>query len=175
MSYVRIIPLGGVREFGLNSMVVETSRGSILIDAGLMFPRYTLLGIDQIVPDFRYVVDNQEAFQGIVLTHGHEDHIGALPYLLKDAPIPVYGHPFTLELVKRKLKEFEMNGSIDLIQRPHTLTPLVPGPIQLYTKFVGLSRKRANFGSEITIFAGVQDSHGLPAPTTFGVRLKRCT
>ena len=69
MSYVRIIPLGGVREFGLNSMVVETSRGSILIDAGLMFPRYTLLGIDQIVPDFRYVVDNQEAFQGIVLTH----------------------------------------------------------------------------------------------------------
>jgi ribonuclease J len=115
LSYVRIIPLGGVREFGLNSMVVETSRGSILIDAGLMFPRYTLLGIDQIVPDFRYVVDNQEAFQGIVLTHGHEDHIGALPYLLKDAPIPVYGHPFTLELVKRKLKEFEMNGSIDLI------------------------------------------------------------
>lgn len=114
MSYVRIIPLGGVREFGLNSTVIETSRGSILVDAGLMFPRYTLSGIDQIVPDFRYVIDNQESFQGIVLTHGHEDHIGALPYLLKDAPIPVYGHPFTLELVKRKLREFEMEERIDL-------------------------------------------------------------
>lgn len=116
MSYVRIIPLGGVREFGLNSTVIETSRGSIVIDAGLMFPRYTLTGIDQIVPDFRYIIDNQEAFQGIVLTHGHEDHIGALPYLLKDAPIPVYAHPFTLELVKRKLREFELDGRIDLLE-----------------------------------------------------------
>jgi ribonuclease J len=124
LSYVRIIPLGGVREFGLNSTVIETSRGSLLIDAGLMFPRYNITGIDQIIPDFRHVVDNQETFQGILLTHGHEDHIGALPYLLRDAPIPIYGHEFTLELVKRKLREFEMDGSIDMmpVQQGETFT-----------------------------------------------------
>ena len=116
MSYVKIIPLGGVREFGLNSLIVETSKGSILIDAGIMFPRYAPVGIDQIIPDFSYVKENQENFQGIVLTHGHEDHIGALPFLLKDAPIPVYGHPFTIELVKNKLSEYEINGNVSLNQ-----------------------------------------------------------
>ena len=115
MSYVKIIPLGGVREFGLNSMAIETRSGSIVVDAGIMFPKYNPTGIDQIIPDFSYIVENQEAFEGIVLTHGHEDHIGALPYLLKDAPIPVYSHPFTLELVKRKLREYDMNGNIDLV------------------------------------------------------------
>lgn len=115
MSYVKIIPLGGVREFGLNSMVIETSSGSIVVDAGLMFPKSNPPGIDQIIPDFTYVKENQEAFQGILLTHGHEDHIGALPYLLKDAPIPVYSHPFTLELVKKKLREYDMDNNIRLI------------------------------------------------------------
>ncbi len=115
MSYVKVIPLGGIREFGLNSMVIETSIGSIVVDAGLMFPKINPTGIDQIIPDFTYVKDNQEAFQGIILTHGHEDHIGALPYLLKDAPIPVYSHPFTLELVKKKLREYDMDGNIELI------------------------------------------------------------
>ena len=79
MNTVKVIPLGGVREFGLNSMVIETGSGSILVDAGVMFPKYNITGIDQIIPDFSYVVENQEAFQGILLTHGHEDHIGALP------------------------------------------------------------------------------------------------
>jgi ribonuclease J len=141
MSFVRIIPLGGVREFGLNATVIETSHGSIIIDAGLMFPRYTLTGIDQIVPDFRYVIDNQEAFQGIVLTHGHEDHIGALPYLLKDAPIPVYAHPFTLELVKRKLREFELDGRVDLQELDHgqgiTLAGMHIDPIPVVHSTVG--------------------------------------
>jgi ribonuclease J len=115
MSYVRVIPLGGVREFGLNSSVIETSSGSVLVDAGLMFPKFNPTGIDQIIPDFTYVKENQESFEGILLTHAHEDHIGALPYLLKDAPIPVYGHPFTLELVKKKLKEFEGQRQVELI------------------------------------------------------------
>ena len=115
MSRVKVIPLGGVREFGLNSMAIETGAGSILVDAGVMFPKFNPSGIDQIIPDFTYVVENQEVFQGILLTHGHEDHIGALPYLLKDAPIPVYSHPFTLELVKRKLREFDMDGHLKLI------------------------------------------------------------
>ncbi|HOS96840.1 MAG TPA: ribonuclease J [Deltaproteobacteria bacterium] len=120
MNSVKVIPLGGVREFGLNSMVIETGAGSIVVDTGLMFPKFNPTGIDQIIPDFGYVVENQEAFQGIVLTHGHEDHIGALPYLLKEAPIPVYSHPFTLELVKRKLREFDMNGHLRLV-------PVLPG------------------------------------------------
>jgi ribonuclease J len=120
LSYVRVIPLGGVREFGLNSTVIETSNGSILVDAGLMFPKFNPTGIDQIIPDFTYVKENQESFEGIVLTHGHEDHIGALPYLLKDAPIPVYSHPFTLEMVKKKLREFEVPGPVELI-------PVLPG------------------------------------------------
>ena len=115
MSTVKVIPLGGVREFGLNSMVIETGSGSILVDTGIMFPKYNPTGIDQIIPDFSYVVENQEAFQGIILTHGHEDHIGALPYLLKAAPIPVYSHPFTLELAKRKLREYDMDGHLRLI------------------------------------------------------------
>jgi len=120
VSYVKVIPLGGIREFGLNSMVIETSSGSIVVDAGLMFPKSNPTGIDQIIPDFTYVKENQEAFEGIVLTHGHEDHIGALPYLLKDAPIPVYSHPFTLEMVKRKLREYDMDGNISLV-------PVEPG------------------------------------------------
>ena len=115
MSMVKVIPLGGVREFGLNSMVIETALGSIVVDTGVMFPKFYPTGIDQIIPDFSYVVENQEAFQGILLTHGHEDHIGALPYLLMEAPIPVYSHPFTLELVKRKLKEYDLDGRIKLI------------------------------------------------------------
>ena len=115
MSFVRVIPLGGVREFGLNSTVIETGSGSILVDAGLMFPKFNPTGIDQIIPDFSYVKENQESFEGIVLTHGHEDHIGALPYLLKDAPIPVYSHPFTLEMVKKKLREFEVPSHVELI------------------------------------------------------------
>jgi len=115
LSFVRVIPLGGVREFGLNSTVIETGSGSVLVDAGLMFPKFNLTGIDQIIPDFTYVKENQESFEGIILTHGHEDHIGALPYLLRDAPIPVYSHPFTLEMVKKKLKEFEVPGPVKLI------------------------------------------------------------
>jgi ribonuclease J len=120
VSYVKVIPLGGVREFGLNSMVIETRAGSIVVDTGIMFPKYNPTGIDQIIPDFTYIVENQESFEGIILTHGHEDHIGALPYLLKDAPIPVYSHPFTLELVKRKLREYDMDGKVRLV-------PVQPG------------------------------------------------
>jgi len=112
LTDVRIIPLGGVREFGLNTTAIETSQGAVLVDAGQMFPRYASVGIDRIIPDFTYVVENQEAFEAIILTHSHEDHIGALPYLLKETPIPMYGHPFTIAMVKRKLSEYEIDGRL---------------------------------------------------------------
>ncbi|OPZ61027.1 MAG: Ribonuclease J 1 [Deltaproteobacteria bacterium ADurb.Bin510] len=109
MSFVDIIPLGGVREFGLNCLALQTGAGAILIDAGLMFPRYNITGIDQIIPDFGYVVANQAKFKGVLLTHGHEDHLGALPHLLKQARLPVYGHAFALEILRRKLWEQEID------------------------------------------------------------------
>lgn len=88
---MEIVPLGGLGEFGMNSMAVRYGEDIILVDAGLMFPRDDLLGVDLVVPDFAYVLENRDKVRAVVLTHGHEDHIGALPYLLKDLQVPVYG------------------------------------------------------------------------------------
>lgn len=103
-----IIPLGGVEEIGLNSTVIEYGDDLILIDAGLMFPEEDMLGVDFVIPDFSYVLDNKEKIKGIVITHGHEDHTGALPFLLKEIDVPIYGTPLTLGLIKEKLKEHNL-------------------------------------------------------------------
>ncbi len=105
-----IIPLGGLGEIGLNMMVMEYGGDIIVIDAGQMFPEEDMLGVDMVIPDFTYLVDNREKIRGIILTHGHEDHTGALPYLLKEISVPVYGTLLTLGLVKEKLKEHRLNG-----------------------------------------------------------------
>jgi len=102
---MRVIPLGGLGEIGLNSMVVEASGEMLLIDAGLMFPPQDLPGVDIILPDFTYVRDNLTRLKGILLTHGHEDHIGALSMLLREARVPLYGTPFTLGVVRARLEE----------------------------------------------------------------------
>lgn len=103
-----IIPLGGVEEIGLNSTVIEYGDDIILIDAGLMFPEEDMLGVDFVIPDFSYILDNREKVRAIIITHGHEDHTGALPFLLKDIDIPIYGTPLTLGLIKEKLKEHHL-------------------------------------------------------------------
>ena len=103
-----IIPLGGLGEIGKNSTVIECGRDIILIDAGLAFPDDEMLGIDIVIPDFSYVYENKERVRAIVLTHGHEDHIGALPYLLQELDVPVYGTKLTLGLVRGKLAEHGM-------------------------------------------------------------------
>ena len=111
---LRIIPLGGLGEFGKNMMVYEYDETIIVIDAGLMFPEEDMPGIDIVIPDFSYLIDNADKIQGILLTHGHEDHIGAIPYLLKEAPAPVYSAALTLGLVRNKLKEHKLHEKADL-------------------------------------------------------------
>jgi ribonuclease J len=105
---LQIIPLGGLGEFGMNSMAVRYGDDIIVLDAGMMFPDAELLGVDIVTPDFTYLEENAALVRGLILTHGHEDHIGAVPFLLAQLDIPVYGTPFTLALVERRLEEHQM-------------------------------------------------------------------
>ena len=105
---LRIIPLGGLGEIGLNMMVFEYGDSMFVIDAGLMFPEDYMLGVDYVIPDMTYLKEKRSRIAGIVLTHAHEDHIGAIPYLLRDVEAPVFGTPFTLGLVRHKLDEFSI-------------------------------------------------------------------
>jgi ribonuclease J len=111
---VRLIPLGGLGEIGLNMMLIESGEDLIAVDCGLMFPDDELPGIDHVIPDFAYALARREGFRAVVLTHGHEDHIGALPYLLRDLPVPVYGTPLTLALVGERLREHGLAETADL-------------------------------------------------------------
>jgi ribonuclease J len=105
---LQIIPLGGLGEFGMNCMAVRYGDDIIVLDAGMMFPDAELMGVDIVTPDFTYLEDNAEHVRGLILTHGHEDHIGGIPFLLALMKIPVYGTAFTLALVERRLEEHEM-------------------------------------------------------------------
>jgi ribonuclease J len=100
-----IIPLGGIGEIGMNMTVLEYGGDIIVIDAGLMFPDAEMLGVDIVIPDFSYLVQNRDKVRAVVLTHAHEDHIGALPFLLRELKVPIYGTKLTLGFVKEKLKE----------------------------------------------------------------------
>jgi ribonuclease J len=106
--HLKIIPLGGLGEIGLNMMIFEYGTTLFIVDAGLMFPEDYMLGVDYVIPDMDYVKKNRSLISGIVLTHAHEDHIGALPFLLKEVNAPVFGTPFTLGVVKHKLEEFDV-------------------------------------------------------------------
>ena len=113
---LKIIPLGGLGEIGLNMMVFEYNDTAFIVDSGLMFPEDYMLGIDYVIPDFTYLKQKKSILAGIVLTHGHEDHIGALPYLLKTINLPVFGTPFTLGLIKHKLHEHDLLDSTSLYE-----------------------------------------------------------
>jgi ribonuclease J len=105
---LQIIPLGGLGEFGMNCMAVRYGDDIIVLDAGMMFPDAELMGVDIVTPDFTYLEENAKHVRGVILTHGHEDHIGGVPFLLALMKIPVYGTAFTLALVERRLEEHEM-------------------------------------------------------------------
>ena len=105
---LKIIPLGGLGEVGANMMVYEYDNQILVVDTGLMFPENDMLGIDYIIPDMSYLIARKNKVKGIVITHGHEDHTGALPFLLKEFSVPVYGTRLTLGLVKEKLREHNL-------------------------------------------------------------------
>ena len=120
MNSLRIVPLGGLGEFGSNMLAVEWGDAVIAVDCGVMFPGPELLGIDLVIPDISYLVDEGKIPQAIVLTHAHEDHIGALPYILKRFQVPVYGTRLTLGFVRHKLREHRLEQSTELVE-------IVPG------------------------------------------------
>jgi ribonuclease J len=109
-----LIPLGGLGEIGLNMMLVESGDDLVAIDCGLMFPDDEMPGIDYVIPDFAYLLGKRDALRAVVLTHGHEDHIGALAYLLREIQVPVYGTPLTLALVAARLAEHGLLDQADL-------------------------------------------------------------
>ena len=114
---IKIIPLGGLQEIGKNMTAIEYKDEMIVIDCGLSFPEDEMLGIDVVIPDVSYLVKNHDKLKGIFLTHGHEDHIGAIPYVLRKLDVPIYGTKFTLALVEHKLKENRISNAM-LIEVP---------------------------------------------------------
>src|SRR5437870_6080153 len=132
---LHIVPLGGVGEFGMNCMAVRWGDDIIVIDAGLMFPEAELLGVDIVVPDISYLIENRNRVRAIVLTHGHEDHIGALPWILSELNVPVYGTEFTLAYVENKLEEHGLLDDARLNEikpgKRFTIGPFTINPIQV--------------------------------------------
>ena len=132
---LHIVPLGGLGEFGMNCMAVRWGDDIIVIDAGMMFPEAELLGVDIVVPDISYLIENRQKVRAIVLTHGHEDHIGALPWILSELNVPVWGTEFTLAYVEDKLDEHGLLDNADLREiRPgerFKVGPFTIHPIQV--------------------------------------------
>ncbi|TMA57384.1 MAG: ribonuclease J, partial [Deltaproteobacteria bacterium] len=114
MDAVKIIPLGGLGEFGLNMMLIEYGDAAIAVDCGLMFPSADLLGIDLVIPDVSYLLERRDRLKAIVLTHAHEDHVGALPYILEHFDVPIFGTRLTLGLLANKLTEHELEDTADV-------------------------------------------------------------
>ena len=128
---LQAIPLGGLGEFGMNMMALRYGDDLIVIDAGFMFPEAELLGVDLVIPDISYLLEHRDKVRGLILTHGHEDHIGAVPYFLAELNIPVYGTAFTLALVEGKLEEHGLLDSAKLHKvRPKDRVTLGPFTVE---------------------------------------------
>ena len=128
---VRILALGGLGEIGLNMMVIEAAGGLLIIDCGLMFPEAYMLGIDLVIPDIAAIAERRDEIAGIVLTHGHEDHIGAIPFLLEKLGFPpIYGSPLTLGLLANKLEEHQLTSKVEC-RSVKVREPIIIGPFEV--------------------------------------------
>lgn len=127
---LNVIPLGGLGEIGLNMMVLEYGDTILVVDAGLMFPEDEMLGIDIVIPDFSYLIQNRDRVAALIVTHGHEDHIGAIPFLLREFPLVIYGTALTLALIKEKLREHSLVDRAELVQIAARQTVEI-GPFQV--------------------------------------------
>ncbi len=127
---LQIIPLGGLGEIGKNMTAVRYDNAIVVIDCGLMFPEDEMLGIDMVIPDISYLLENRDLVQGIILTHGHEDHIGALPYVLKELNVPIYATRLTLGLIEGKLKENNVSNVHTQVVKPRDVIKLGPFKVE---------------------------------------------
>src|SRR5438270_5580049 len=128
---LQVIPLGGLGEFGMNMTAIRFADDIVIVDCGMMFPDAELLGVDLVMPDLTYLKENQQLIRAVVLTHGHEDHFGAVPYFLTEIVVPVYGTDFTLALVDRRLEEYDLEQEPRFIKvKPKQVVEIGPFKIE---------------------------------------------
>lgn len=150
---IRIIPLGGLEAIGMNMTAFEYEDSIVVVDCGLSFPDDEMLGIDLVIPDITYLKDNIHKIKGFVITHGHEDHIGALPYVLKEINVPIYATKLTLGIIEGKLKE-------------HGIEKTVKKKIVKYGQTINLGAFRIEF---IKVNHSIADAAGLAIFTPAGL------
>jgi ribonuclease J len=127
---LQIVPLGGLGEFGMNMMAIRYGDDIIVVDAGMMFPESELLGVDIVTPDLTYLKENRDKVRALLITHGHEDHIGAVAFFLEEFDLPIYGTPFTLSLVERRLEEYEIENVNLKPTRPKDIVEIGPFKVE---------------------------------------------
>ena len=148
---LKIIPLGGLGEIGKNMTVLEYGNDSIVVDCGMGFPDEDMYGIDVVLPDISYLKNNASRIRGIILTHGHEDHIGAVPYVLRELDVPIYTTPLTAALVELKLEEH------DLLRNS-----------QIFTKKAGSTFRLGAFTIEF-----IHVNHSIPDSVALAIKIGR--
>lgn len=152
-EFVRIVPLGGLEQIGMNITAFETEQSIIVVDCGLAFPEDDMLGVDLVIPDITYLLDNRDKVKGFVITHGHEDHIGSLPYVLQQINVPIYATKLTMAIIENKLKE-------------HNLINSVKRKVVTYGQYINLGDFRIEF---IRTNHSIADSAALAIYTPAGV------